>query len=672
MGQNMPEIFPVANALSSWFDAGDLRNMLAGMNSRRGQNPLSVAWRFCLLFGICLAGRETIQANVPGGGNEGPDVTLARQGGNVTLANGIITAVIDTASAKVVSLRYQGHEMVSQTGRHKTIYFFVVGDKGYEIASPCVFSVKRQTPDLVDISCKRVYSRQNSKQHPWDLDTHFALRRGMSGLYVYSVVNHWSDYPALDIGQYLMIWSMPEVGGHWLLEKIYVDEARHWELPSPDDFARCEPTGIKEIVKLTTGPWKGQYDCKYMYTASYQDLGCWGFASDRNHIGAWVVFGSHEFFNNGPTMSDLTSASGIFQVMFNMNHYGGTGIAIPKGETWQKVFGPCLLYFNSSLDGGDACWANAKRQAQAEQAAWPYAWLADNSLYPSKTERGTVAGRFVVQDTLKPDVSGAGAWIGVTQTDPGVNWQFDSKHYQYWVQADTAGNFSIPNVRPGNYALFAFTTGAVGEFSRTNITVSTGETTALGDVVWNVPHSGARLAWEIGVPDRTAKQFRHGNDYFQPYMWETFSSEFPNPLDYTVGVSDWSRDWNYVQCGYLTGKNWSPWKWRIHFNLTNTPADGDATLTLAYASSYYGRTEVYVNDESKWLTVVRPAVDGGNALIREGIHAKYCVERVPIPMSLLKTGTNTITLVQGQDRYDRPFFHVMYDYLSLELPAATP
>jgi rhamnogalacturonan endolyase len=622
------------------------------------------------MLGFYLAGIAEAETNVPGGGNAGPAVTVARQRSYATLANGIITAVIDTVSAKVISLRYQGHEMVSQTGRHKTIYFFVVGDRNYEIASPCVYSVKRQTPDMVDISCKRVYSRQNPKQHPWDIDTHFVLRRGASGLYVYTIVNHWTDYPALDIGQYLMIWSMPELGGQWLLEKIYVDEARHWELPSPDDFTRCEPTGIQEIVRLTTGPWKGQYDCKYMYTASYRDLGCWGFASDRNHIGAWVIFGSHEFFNNGPTMSDLTSASGIFQVMFNMNHYGGSGIAIPKGEVWQKVFGPYLLYCNSSPNGGDACWADAKRQAQAEQAAWPYAWLTDNSLYPLKTERGMVTGRFVVRDTLKPNVSGAGAWVGVTRPDPGVNWQLDSKHYQYWVQADAAGNFSIPNVRPGIYVLYAFVTGAVGEFSQTNVTVKAGETTALGDVVWKVPHSGASLAWEIGVPDRTAREFRHGNDYFQPYLWEKFAGEFSNPLEYTVGASNWSKDWNYVQCGYPRGEKWSPWKWRIHFNLPVVPAGGNATLTLAYASSYYGRTEVYLNDEGKMFKLIRPAVDGGNALIREGIHAKYCVEQVPIPVSLLRTGTNTITLVQGENRYDRPFYHVMYDYLSLELPAA--
>jgi hypothetical protein len=138
---------------------------LSDVNHRRSQNLLSAALRYGFLFGLCLAGREAVPADVPGGGDDGPNVTINRQGGRVTLANGIITAVIDTASAKVVSLRYQGHEMISQTGRHKTIYFFVVGNKDYEIANPCVFSVKRQTPDLVDISCKRVYSRPFGKRN---------------------------------------------------------------------------------------------------------------------------------------------------------------------------------------------------------------------------------------------------------------------------------------------------------------------------------------------------------------------------------------------------------------------------------------------------------------------------------------------------------------------------
>ena len=633
--------------------------------------PTSTAFPICFALGLCLLDTNGARANVSGGGSVGPDPTLVWHAGSVTLANGIITATIDPVSAMVTSLRYKGQEMINQTGRHKTIYFFIVGDKGYERSQPCTFSVTRQTPDMVDISCKRMYARQNPKMHAWDVDTHFVLRRGASGLYVYLIVNHPADYPALEMDQYLMIWPEPNLDGQYLLEKIYVDQARHWELPSPSDLAKAEKTPIKEIVKLTTGLWKGMYDCKYMYTARYWDLGCWGFASDRNQLGEWVVFGSHEFFNNGPTMSDLTAASDLVQVMFNMNHYNGTPVKITQGETWQRIYGPFLLYCNSSAAGGDGCWADAKRQAEAEEAAWPYAWLTDNSAYPLQSARGTITGRFVVKDALKPMVNGAAAWVGATQLDPGSNWQFDSKHYQYWVQADGAGNFSIPHVRPGTYTLYAFTTGAVGEFSQANITVKPGVTTALGDVVWKVSHPGASIAWEIGVPDRTAKEFRHGNDYFVPYLWQKFAGEFPNPLEYTVGVSNWSNDWNYVHCGYPQGEKWSPWKWRIHFNLPGVPPMGNATLILAYASSYYGRTEVYVNDESKKLTMVCPSVDGGNALIREGIHAKYCVEQVPIPVSLLRTGKNTITLVQGENRYDRPFFHVMYDYLSLELPAGS-
>ena len=616
-----------------------------------------------LLLAICRAG-----ANVAGGGNAGPAVTAFLMGKNLVLGNGIVTATIKPDAEEIISLKYKGREMISQTGRHKQIYFFLYGDKGYDRLGSCVLSVKARTPDMVDVSCKRTFDRKNSKMHPCDVDTHFVLRRGASGLYVYTILNHPADYPDFNVGQYLMIWPMPQTAGRWLMEKVYVDQARHWELPSPKDFAKEEKTGIKEIVKLTTGSWKGKYDCKYMYTAPYWDLGCWGFASDRSDVGAWVVFGSHEFFNDGPTMSDLTSASGIIQLMFNMNHYGGNGLNIPRGEAWQKVYGPYLLYCNSSPDGGDACWSDARRQADAEQAAWPYAWLAGEKAYPLESGRGTVRGRLVIHDPLKPDANAAGAWVGLAQPKPGGNWQFESANYQYWVHADADGDFSIPNARPGAYTLYAFNTGEFGEFSRTNVAVQAAETTALGNVTWNVSHPGVRIAWEIGVPDRTAKEFRHGDDYFRPYMWEKFSAEFSNPLEYTVGVSNWSNDWNYVQCGYPLGTNWSPWKWRIHFNLTNAPAAGDATLTLAYASSYYGRTEVYVNDETRMFALVKPSADGGNALIREGIHAKYCVERVSISMSLLKTGTNTITLVQGQNRYDRPFYHVMYDYLNLELP----
>jgi len=54
-----------------------------------------------------------------------------------------------------------------------------------------------------------------------------------------------------------------------------------------------------------------------------------------------------------------------------------------------------------------------------------------------------------------------------------------------------------------------------------------------------------------------------------------------------------------------------------------------------------------VNDEDKKLTSVIPAISGGIAVARQGIHAKYDVERVSFPMSLLNNGPNRITLVAG-------------------------
>ncbi|MBC8094395.1 MAG: hypothetical protein H7Y43_01155 [Akkermansiaceae bacterium] len=61
-----------------------------------------------------------------------------------------------------------------------------------------------------------------------------------------------------------------------------------------------------------------------------------------------------------------------------------------------------------------------------------------------------------------------------------------------------------------------------------------------------------------------------------------------------------------------------------------------------------------------------PANAGGNGLLREGIHCKYSVSYVTIPVSKLKVGANTITLVQASS--GGAGNHVMYDYLSLELP----
>jgi rhamnogalacturonan endolyase len=269
----------------------------------------------------------------------------------------------------------------------------------------------------------------------------------------------------------------------------------------------------------------------------------------------------------------------------------------------------------------------------------------------------------ILRDAQKPQLNAANAWVGLAQPDAGGNWQYESKRYQYWTRADADGRFTIPNARPGSYTLSAFTGGAVGEFTREKVSVSAGQITQAGELVWDAPHKG-RIAWELGVPDRSAREFAHGGDYFHGYVWDNFPREFSNPLEFTIGKSDPAKDWNYAHCGYGT-KKLVPWKWRIHFNL-DAAKKGDATLVLAIASAERARIEIFANDESKPVAIVTPKVQGGDALLRESIHAKYCVEQAAIPAGKLRAGENVITLVQTNVRGLRQ--HVMYDYLSLEVP----
>jgi hypothetical protein len=110
------------------------------------------------------------------------------------------------------------------------------------------------------------------------------------------------------------------------------------------------------------------------------------------------------------------------------------------------------------------------------------------------------------------------------------------------------------------------------------------------------------------------------------------------------------------------------WPWNINFNLASVPASGDATLTIAWAGTDHAAEQVFVNDPDMLSPPLRdfyPIVGGGNALIREGIHAKYGVDYIAIPVSLLRVGANTITLLERRYLGGN---HAMYDYLNLEMP----
>jgi rhamnogalacturonan endolyase len=572
----------------------------------------------------------------------------------VTLDNGIVSFKIGKAGAHILSYKYKGFEML------KDGYYSMDGKADYMQLSHCVVSVKKQTDQLVDIGFKSIW-QPGLRHQAFDIEVHYVLEKGMPGIYCYALLSHPASYPKTGFGEWRYVWKVPED----TFDHIMVDQMRNMELPTAADFKTGEKTSIPEAVKLTQGVKAGKYECKYEYSVEYYDVGTYGQASNKNKIGGWMVLGGYDFFNDGPTQADLNAAYGGILVHFGRDHYAGSGAQIDAGEQWSKMFGPYLLYVNNGKDA-NAMWADAKKKVVEEKAKWPYAWLTDNPDYPLANERGSASGRFVVSDPFKPNVKGGNAWVGLTV--PGRDWEKDSKNYQYWIKAGADGRFIIPAIRPGTYTLHAYVDGAVGEYTKESIAVKAGNTISLGDLKWDIPRNKGKLIWEIGTPNRSAKEFMFGDQYWNSFMWETYSQALPNPIVYTIGKSDWHKDWNYVQSSYLNpdGK-FVPWPWHINFKLDRLPASGNATLTFAFAGAHRSRMETYVNDDANVFNTFAPTPnDNNNALVREGVHAKYSTYVLSIPVSKLKVGDNTITLIQGPAGARTN--NIMYDYISLEVP----
>jgi rhamnogalacturonan endolyase len=275
-----------------------------------------------------------------------------------------------------------------------------------------------------------------------------------------------------------------------------------------------------------------------------------------------------------------------------------------------------------------------------------------------------------------------------------VDWQRDSKFYQFWVRADADGRFSIPNVRPGTYWLRAIADGVIGEFNLTNVAVGLAEKKAIGMLEWRPARFG-RTVWQIGVPDRTAREFRHGDHYWQWGLYFEYPKEFPHDVNFIIGKSDWRRDWNYVQPPRIEDRDVPvvgeddengnsavrppadlgrarvrSTSWSITFDMPENPR-GQATLRLAFCGTHSGcNVEVLVNGKSVGETGELPPT---SAMQRDGIRAYWTERPVAFDAALLKRGDNVIQLKSHATSWSQG---VMYDCVRLELnekeASATP
>jgi len=425
-----------------------------------------------------------------------------------------------------------------------------------------------------------------------DLELRVTLHRGDSGIYTYAIFSHPASYGAASIGESRFIVSMNRE-----FDWISVDKDRNMLECAPTDWGTGVVVNAKEQRIMSKGNYKNSVEHKYSYSAVQYTTPAYGWSSTQNHLGIWFINPTIEYLSGGASKQELDAHFGdnanpapIILDYWRGTHYGGGAqCSIAAGEDWTKVIGPIYVYVNelgtyktasqteldtlaatagnptipaSWTDNANALFNDALAMAKTERAKWPYDWVSGVD-YPHKNERGSVTGQIVLNDPYAastklprlmvglahPDYTGSGGFFA----NRVIDYAHDAKFYQFWNNGSDNGKFTITDVRPGTYTLHAWADGVLGELAQANITVTAGKTLDLGKVSWQPVRYGKQV-WEIGYPSHDADKFFKG-DGANYWLWGwnlRYSLLFPNDLTYTIGKSDYHKDWFFEEVPHAT------------------------------------------------------------------------------------------------------------------------
>ncbi|OAY54379.2 hypothetical protein MANES_03G066613v8 [Manihot esculenta] len=616
----------------------------------------------------------------------------------VVIDNGIVQVNFSSPGGDVIGIKYKEMDNVLETKNYENNrgYWDVVWSRPrdsniFDKVQATKFSIIVQNEDQVEISFSKIWSPSMDKTTvPLKVDKRYIVRRGSSGLYLYAVMERLKGWPDVDMDQIRVVFKLQSEKFHYMA----ISDDRQRVMPMPQDRTTGQPLAYPEAVLLTNPvnpQQKGEVDDKYQYSCENKDNKVHGWISNDPPVGFWMITPSNEFRDAGPVKQDLTSHVGpIVLNMFGSVHYAGKDLNTEyrNGEPWKKVFGPVYVYLNSipPSENPKALWEDAKRQMSTEVKSWPYNFPRSED-FPSSDQRGNVVGQLVVRDPYINEklIDASLAYVGLAAPGAVGSWQTEVKGYQFWTQADKKGSFSIKNIRAGKYSLYAFVPGFLGDYKyNVDVIIQPGSEIKLGVLTYDPPRNGTTL-WEIGIPDRTASEFyvpdanptlvnklyidSPANKFRQYGLWERYTDLYPkNDLIYTVGVSNYAKDWFFAHVNRKVGNTaYKATTWQIIFELKSVMQSGSYTLQIALASATNSELQVRFNNANVKRPLFTTRLIGkDNAIARYGIHGLYWFYSIQVPASQLLQGKNTIYLTQT--RNGSPFSGIMYDYIRLEAP----
>uniref|UniRef100_A0ACD6AEH5 Uncharacterized protein n=1 Tax=Avena sativa TaxID=4498 RepID=A0ACD6AEH5_AVESA len=637
----------------------------------------------------------------PGGAVDAMDgVKVKVSSRYVVIKNDIFELTLSNPDGIVTGVRYNGVDNLMEILNREDNrgYWDIVWNPPgqrtgiFDVIKGTEFRIIHHDDNHAEVSITRSWDPSlGGKAVPLIIDKRFIVLRGSSGFYTYGIYEHMEGWPDFGLGETRVAFKLRKDKFHCMA----MADNRQRVMPMPED--RMPPRGQQlaypEAVLLVdpiNPQLRGEVDDKYQYSCENQYNSVHGWISSDPSIGFWQITPSDEFRTGGPLKQNLTSHVGpTMLAIFLSSHYAGEDLS-PKftnGEYWKKVHGPVFMYLNSSQDRSDPSllWEDAKVQMVMEKSIWPYDFALSEDF--QKTEqRGCISGRLLVRDRYikDEDLYATSAYVGLALPGEAGSWQRECKGYQFWCRADADGSFYIKNIVAGNYNLYAWVPGFIGDYRfDAALTISSGDDIYLGDLVYEPPRDGPTL-WEIGIPDRSAAEFyvpdpnpnyvnrlfiNHPDRFRQYGIWERYAELYPDSdLVYTIGESNYSTDWFYAQVNRRTDQNtYLPTTWQIRFNLDSVEPNSTYKFRVAVASSTLATLEVRFNEQDRPVPHFNSRMFGrDNTIARHGIHGLYWLFNIDVSSAWLVRGVNTIYLKQPKNQ--SPFQGIMYDYLRLEGP----